>query len=176
MPFIKGRQATQSTILRFQRRRAGQNHDNGFESKKCQRHFTVQESEDLKREIPGLWQNLQLTNTRTHARTLRGNSDTTQSEKEGKTISTVYKDLFLCLNTQVSYIKSMDIWMTVCMAFLALTLLEFALVNSLARHQLSARRKKFDIFEREEHQSLKKVVENVISSRMKKENQVKNAR
>ena len=74
----------------------------------------------------------------------------------------------------MSYIKSMDIWMTACMAFLVLTLLEFALVNSLARHQISTRRRKYAMQDKEGNYNFKKVVSTAVSQniRHRKENQV----
>ena len=73
----------------------------------------------------------------------------------------MFKTLFSCL--QVSYIKSMDIWMTACMGFLVLTLLEFALANSLARHQISTRRRKYAFQDKEGNFNFRKVVSNAVS-------------
>ena len=36
---------------------------------------------------------------------------------------------------KVSYIKSIDIWLTSCLAFLFASLIEFAIVNALARDE-----------------------------------------
>ena len=84
----------------------------------------------------------------------------------------MFKTLFSCL--QVSYIKSMDIWMTACMGFLVLTLLEFALANSLARHQISTRRRKYTFQDKEGNFNFRKVVSNAVSLnvRHRKETQV----
>lgn len=61
------------------------------------------------------------------------------------------------------------------MGFLVLTLLEFALVNSLARHQISIKRRQNALKDRTGDWERKKVAENAVSANMKntKEPQVR---
>ena len=68
----------------------------------------------------------------------------------------------------------MDIWMTACMGFLVLTLIEFAMANSLARHQISTRRRKYTFQDKEANFNFRKVVSNAVSQnvRHRKETQV----
>ena len=69
----------------------------------------------------------------------------------------------------------MDVWMTSCMGFLVLTLIEFALVNSIARHYLSIRRRMMLYRDQSEPPDLRAAVNKVMHSgvRHRKDNQVR---